>query len=111
MASGLDENQKYVLFEFLDALSITFRRSDMEYPDIRRQLLELLRCLLGFQITPEAWARELACVPEDWGDFLGFRITVRGKRVTASVFRADREPGVNSGENAVITAVETIARH
>jgi len=109
--SGTAEQQHYVLFEFLDAVTVTFRRSDMEYPDIRRQFLELLRYFLGVEMTAEEWWYTLARAPDDWGDFLGFSAGEgENGRATATLFKAEREPGVNSGENGLITSIASTAK-
>src|SRR5580698_9440695 len=110
MASGLDD--KRVLFEFLDAETVTFRRSDMDYPDIRRQFLVLLSSFLGVEMTADEWRSLLGRIPEDWGEYLGFHVERQGTGTSkATLFKAAREPGVNSGENAVITHIEERAKH
>jgi hypothetical protein len=110
MANGLDD--KYVLFELLDPETVTLRRSDMDYPDIRRQFLVLLSSFLGVEMTVNEWTLLLGRIPEEWGEYLGFRAAHRGSGMaTATIFKAAREPGVNSGENPVITSIEKRAKH
>jgi hypothetical protein len=109
MTDAAEEDAKYVLFEFLDAATVSFRRSDMDYPDVRRQFLELLSFFLAVEMTPEEWSHTLAQLPDEWGEYLGFGIGKREKsRVEATIFRVDREPGVNSGENTVITSIAIV---
>src|SRR5580698_3484276 len=86
MASGLDD--KYVLFEFLDAETVTLRRSDMDYPDIRRQFLVLLSSFLGVEMTADEWRSllgrifEAVCV--DCHDCLSsFALSCFGNRLSA----------------------------
>jgi len=93
-----------VLFEFLDKNAVTFRVSDMEYPEIRRQFRTLLLVFLGVNMSDAELFRALLGIPSDWGDFVGFERPRRGT-MRATLFRAEREPGVNSGDNAVITRV------
>lgn len=103
MADAPGDKEKYVLFEFLDRTTVTFRRSDMEYPDIRRQFLDVLLYFLEVEMTEAELARTLVRVPEDWGDYL----ELRASRPTAALLKAEREPGANSGKNPVITSIVT----
>jgi len=106
MAKAADANPKYVLFELLDRDTVAFRRSDMEFRDVRGQFLDLLLAIFGIDMTMRVWELELGRVPGDWGDFLAFQVGVRGQSErTARLLKADREPGVNAGENPVITSI------
>ena len=102
------EAEKYVLFEFLDGLAVTFRRSDMDYPDIRQQFLWLLEHFLAVEMNSCDWEYTLARIPEAWGDYIGFKVVRKTGpgRAEGMVFKAEREPGVDCGENPVITSVE-----
>lgn len=102
MTSATEE--KRVLFELLDKETVTFRLSDLEDPEIRGQFLLLLAVILRLRITERELARLVCDIPEAWGDFVGLRVP-RSREEHVSVFQADREPGVNSGNNAVITRI------
>lgn len=106
MTDKAEADERYVLFEFLDRNTVTFRRSDMEFPDVRRQFLDLVLYLLGAELPARFWELELGRVPEEWGDFLALRVVVHSKgKASADLFKAGREPGVDAGENPIITSI------
>jgi hypothetical protein len=111
MMTGVEA--EYVLFEFIDGLAVTFRRSDMDYPDIRRQFLWLLKYFLAVDMNTRDWEYTLARIPEEWGDYIGFKLVRKTGpgRAQGEVFKAEREPGVDSGENPVITSVDRTSEH
>lgn len=108
-----DVEAGYVLFEFLDGLAVTFRRSDMDYPDIRQQFLWVLKYFLAVDMNTRDWEYTLARIPEEWGDYIGFKLVQKTGpgRAQGMVFKAEREPGVDSGENPVITSVDRTSEH
>ncbi len=79
---------------------------------MRGQFLDVIQYLIGVRLSAELWDLELARVPEKFGDFLAFRVVAEGEgEATADLFKAKREPGVNSGNNPLITSIRKTRIH
>ena len=92
MAKAADA--KYILFEFLDRDTVAFRRSDMEFRDVRGQFLDLLLAIFGIDMTMRVWELELGRVPGELGEFLAFQV---GCAVKAKALPACSSPTASRG--------------
>ncbi|MBV8772702.1 MAG: hypothetical protein JO166_10315 [Deltaproteobacteria bacterium] len=113
---------KRILFELSDRKTLTFRRSDMDYPDNRKKLLMAMKIFV-FDVPPSFpqptlsdLEEALACVPDSFGDYLAFGVQAREpegerRRLQPTLTAAAREPGVNSGDNPVITDIDLMRLH
>jgi hypothetical protein len=105
-------NSGYV-FEILKGEALSFRRADMQTPHARAALLTLLGMLFGVDITGHEIHYILVHSPADWR-YIALKLEptrASEKKATLQVFRAEREPGMDSGENAVITHIASVAIH
>ena len=98
------------VFEMLEDKSLSIRRADMERPQARTALLTLLSVLYRVRLRDTDIEYCLARTPSDWA-FLAVRARKSDGRVGLKARRAEREPGINSGDNSVIASVDVDRIH
>jgi hypothetical protein len=121
-----ESDAKHILFELpdfsphSDRKTVTFRRSDMDDPEVQKKLLLVIRLFLyqlpptSAQPTSSELADALAGVPDSW-HYLAFTVQAREecgqRRLRPTLSLAAREPGVNCGDNPVITDIDAESFH
>lgn len=98
--TGAPADSGYV-FEVHEDKSVSFRRADMDDAAAKEALLVFLHLWFRAELRAADIHRILSDSPQDW-PFIKVRGKTDGSEVDIVIGRADREPGKNSGENAVI---------
>ena len=98
------------VFEVYDATAVSFRRADMDDPQSQEALLIVLSLCFQHEIRREHLDYLLDIAPSEWC-YLVVHLREDGGETHVEIAQAEREPGVDSGDHAVITHVELQQRH
>jgi hypothetical protein len=98
------------VFEVLDKERVSFRRADMANPQAREAMQTFLSLWFQVGVSDKDIDFMVARIPDEWPYFT-VKLRMRDGKVTLQVFHGEREPGKNSGENAIITNIECVTRH
>jgi len=104
MTAALQQKESGYIFEILPDGSTSVRRADMENPEAREGLRLLLSISSGVEVSRREVAYTLDRIPPKC-EFFVIKVRYHEKDLILQVRQTDREPGKDSGDNAIITNI------